>query len=316
MSSSLRGAVLSLAAYGIYATHDVLVKTLGEHYSSFQIVFFVGLMSFPLMTLLLMRDRTDGNLIPKHPWWAALRGLTAVSSGVCSFFAFSQLPMAQTYAILFATPMLITLLSIPMLGERVGLRRGMAVAVGMLGVLIVLRPGSVPLSIGHLAALGGACSGAISGIIVRKIGGDERSAVLMLYPMMLQVTLMGMLMPWYYKPMPVEHLGMIAMISGLSVMGGLLLIGAYRAAAAAVVAPMQYSQLIWAAFYGWLFFRESIDGWTAVGAGVIVCSGIYIVLREGLPSVSQNRPVTQNRWRLDAGPLLWMARKKRPGGKG
>ena len=304
MSPSLTGALLSLAAYGVYATHDVFVKTLGAHYAAFQIVFFVGLMSFPLITLILMRDKTDGTLIPKHPRWAILRGLSSVVSSAAGFYAFSQLPMAQTYAILFATPMLITLLSIPLLGEVVGWRRGVAVAVGMIGVLIVLRPGSAPLSLGHVAALLAACASALSGIIVRKIGAKERSAVLMLYPMMMQVAFMGMMMPWVYRPMALAHLGMVALIAVLSVVGGLLLIAAYRAAVATVVAPMQYSQLIWAAFYGWLLFSESIDLWTALGAGVIVLSGLYIVLRESHAKVSQNQPVTQNGGRLDAGPIV------------
>lgn len=315
MSTTLRGAILALLSFAIYSTHDVLVKVLGAHYSSFQIVFFVGLFSFPLLTLLLMRDKTDGTLIPRHPWWSALRAVTAVSSGVFGFFAFAQLPMAQTYAILFATPLLITLLAIPMLGERVGLRRGLAVGVGMVGVLIVLRPGSTPLALGHLAALAGAVSGSFSSLIVRKIGAEERSVVLMLYPMMLQVMGMGLLMPWYYTPMPVAHLGMAAVISVLSVLAGLLSIAAYRAASAVVVAPMQYSQLIWAVIFGWLFFKESVDLWTGVGAAVIVASGLYIVAREGRPEVSQNRPVLQNRSRLDAGPVLrlgglaWRRRK-------
>lgn len=313
MSSTLRGALLALAAFGIYSTHDVLVKLLGEFYSPFQLVFFVGLFSFPLITLMLMRDRTDGTLIPRHPWWSALRGITAVGSGVFAFFAFSKLPMAQTYAILFATPLLITILAIPMLGERVGLRRGLAVLAGLIGVLIVLRPGSAPLSLGHLAALSAAVCSSVSSVVVRKIGSDERSVVLMLYPMMVQVIGMGLLLPWFYAPMPVAHLGIAAVIAVFSVIAGLLTIAAYRQATAVVVAPMQYSQLLWAALYGWLFFHEAIDLWTGVGAAVIVASGLYIVLREGTPSVSQNRPVLETRSRMETGtqPRIssWLRRR-------
>jgi S-adenosylmethionine uptake transporter len=129
----------------------------------------------------------------------------------------------------------------------------------------------------------------------------------------LQVLGMALLMPWYYVPMPFDHLALNALVAAFSVTAGLLLIAAYRRAPAIVVAPMQYSQLLWAAFYGWLFFGEGIDLWTGVGAAVIVASGLYIVLREGRPSVSQNQPVSQNRWRLDAGPILrlslWPRRK-------
>ncbi len=304
MQSNLRGALLSLAAFGLYASHDVVVKFLGGTYSTFQTMFFAGLMGFPLVTLLLLSDRRDGTLIPRHPWWTITRTVSSVVTGVMGFFAFSQLPMAQCYAIFFAMPLLITLMAIPMLGEKVGLRRGLAVIVGLGGVMIVLRPGGeVPLGIGHLAALGAATTGAFSSVIIRKIGRDERSVVLMLYPMVLTFLAMGLTMPFVYKPMPVEHLGLTAVMASLGLAGAFASIASYRIAPAIIVAPMQYSQIIWAAFYGWLFFAESIDLYTAIGSSVIIASGIYIVLREGTPSVSLNRPVLENRSRLEIGTL-------------
>jgi S-adenosylmethionine uptake transporter len=302
MSPTLRGALLSLAAFGFYATHDVVVKLLGEDYTAFQIIFFSGLMGFPLVTIMMMGDRRDGTLIPTHPWWTALRTVAAVVTGVMGFFAFSRLPLAQCYAIFFAMPLLITLMAIPMLGEKVGLRRGIAVIVGLVGVIIVLRPGGGDaFGIGHLAALGAAITGALTSVIVRKIGQAERSVVLMLYPMVLSFIAMGMIMPFVYVPMPVEHLALTAVMAFLGMLGALFVIAAYRTAPAVIVAPMQYSQIIWAALYGWLFFDESIDLYTGVGTGVIIASGIYIVLREGTPSVSQNRPVLESQSRLDLG---------------
>ncbi|NJN05694.1 MAG: DMT family transporter, partial [Rhodobacteraceae bacterium] len=286
---------------GLYATHDVVVKSLGAHYTSFQIIFFSGLLGFPLVSLLLMSDRAGGSLMPVHPWWSLLRSVMGVLTGAMGFYAFSVLPMAQCYAMLFAMPLIITILSIPMLGEKVGLRRGLAVAVGLAGVLIVLRPGAAPLSMGHLAALGAAVTGAMTSVIVRKIGKEERSVVLMMYPMLMSVGVMGLTMPFVYRPMPVEHLALTGVIALLGLGGAALIIAAYRAAPAVIVAPMQYSQILWAAVYGWLLFDERIDGWTAAGAAVIIASGIYIVLREDTKDVSKNRPVLENRSRLDVG---------------
>ena len=304
MSPTLRGALLSLVAFGFYASHDVVVKFLGAHYGAFQLIFFSGLMGFPLVTVLLMGDRQDGTLIPRHPWWTALRSVSAVITGVMGFYAFSKLPMAQCYAIFFAMPLLITLMAIPMLGERIGLRRGTAVIVGLIGVMIVLRPGGGDgFGIGHLAALGAAFTGALTSVIVRKIGSEERSAVLMLYPMVLSFFAMGLTLPFVYEPMPIGHLGLTAVMALLGMLGALAVIAAYRTAPAIVVAPMQYSQIIWAAFYGWLLFDESIALNTAIGAGVIIISGIYIVLREDTPLVSQNRPVLEHRSRLDIGTI-------------
>jgi S-adenosylmethionine uptake transporter len=310
VQSNLRGALLSLAAFALYATHDVVVKFLGGSYSAFQIIFFSGLMGFPLITIMLMGDKTDGNLIPKHPWWTTIRTIAAVLTGVGGFYAFSVLPMAQCYAIFFAMPILITLLAIPILGEKIGLRRGIAIIVGLIGVIIVLRPGDVDLSLGHLAALSAATTGAMTSVIVRKIGHDERSIVLMLYPMVANFLVMGLVMPFFYVAMPVEHVGLLAVMAILGMAGGMLIIAAYRMAPAIIVAPMQYSQIIWAMLYGWLFFGETLDIYTAVGTAVIIASGIYIVLREGTPTVSGNRPVLETKSRMDTGNFprisLWM----------
>jgi len=299
--SNLRGALLSLAAFGIYATHDVVVKFLGESYSAFQTIFFSGLLGFPLVTMMLMSDRTDGNLLPKHPYWTALRTVSAVLTGIGGFYAFSVLPLAQCYAIFFAMPILITLLAIPILGEKVGLHRGVAIVVGLLGVIVVLRPGSVELGLGHLAALSAAVTGALTSVIIRKIGSDERPILLMLYPMVANFVVAGLALPFVYLPMPVTHFGLLAAMSAMSLLAGMLIIAAYRTAPAIIVAPMQYSQILWAAVYGWLFFNEQVDLWTGVGTGIIIASGIHIVLREGKPQVSENRPVLENRSRFETG---------------
>jgi S-adenosylmethionine uptake transporter len=297
----MKGAALGLAAFGAFATHDVVVKYLGGHYATFQIIFFSVLLSLPLVTLMLMRDPTEGTLRPRHPWWSAIRTAAAVITGSTAFYAFSVLPLAQVYAILFAAPLLITILSIPILKEKVGLHRWGAVVVGLIGVLVVLRPGVQPFGLGHLAALAAAACGALSSIIVRKIGRDERNAVLLLYPMMANLVLMGCLLPFVYRPLPLQDLGALAMVSVLAFCGGLGLIAAYRASEAAIVAPMQYSQIVWAAGYGYFIFGELPDRWTVTGAGIIILSGLYIVLRESRAGISRNRPVLQTRSRAETG---------------
>lgn len=301
--NNIRGAVLSLVAFALYATHDVVVKFLGSDYSPVQIIFFGGLFSFPMLTILMMGDRTDGHLRPRHPWWLLTRSVSGVATAVAGFYAFTVLPMAQTYAILFAGPLLITILAIPMLGEKVGMRRGLAVVVGLIGVLIVLRPGDAELSLGHLAALSAAVTGALASVIVRKIGSEERPVVMQLYPMLLSVVAMGVALPWVYKPMPIEHLGLLLVFSLLGFIATAVIISAYRAGEAVIVAPMQYSQIIWAVIYGALFFNESPDMMTGIGSAVIIASGVYIVLREGTGHVSQNRPVSGYKSRPETGYL-------------
>jgi drug/metabolite transporter (DMT)-like permease len=299
-ATTLRGAALALAAYGVFATHDVLIKYLGGSYSPFQIVFFSVLFGFPMVTLLLMRDARQGHLRPIYPLWTALRTAAGVITGATAFYAFSVLPLAQTYAILFAAPLLITLMAIPMLGERVGIRRGAAVLVGLCGVMIVLRPGATELTLGHLAALVAAIFGAFGAVIMRKIGQEERSVVLILYPMMANVVVMGLALPFVYEPMPGLDMLALAVIAAFALVGTSLLIFAYRLAPAATVAPMQYSQILWATAYGALFFSEGLEWATAVGSAVIIASGMYIVFREDRGGRSTTTPVLRTRSRVGA----------------
>lgn len=301
LSPNARGALLALVAFAVFSCHDVLVKLLGGSYSPIQVVFFGVLFSFPPLTVLLVRSRTQSDLRPRHPWWSLARSIAVIVTGISAFTAFSLLPLAQTYALLFATPLLITVLSIPVLGERVGPHRWGAVVAGLIGVLVVLRPGSAPLSAGHVAGLLAACGSATASIIVRKIGHEERSAVLLLFPLLGNVAVMGALLPFVYTPMPIADIGALAAIAVLSLTATSLIIFAYRTGEAAVVAPMQYSQIVWATAFGWLVFAELPDAATVVGASIVIISGVYIVVREGGARAADNQPVLNTRTRHETG---------------
>lgn len=316
MGSNTKGALIALLAFAIFSTHDIIVKFLGAIYSPIQIVFFSVLFGFPWVTLMLIRDTSSGNLRPKHPCWMALRTMATMATAISAFYAFTVLPLAQVYAILFAAPLLITILSIPILGERVRLRRWIAVLVGLGGVLVVLRPGAEPLTLGHLAALIAAIGGALASIIVRKIGKDERSVALLIFPMMTNFVVMGAVLPFVYVPMEPMHMGGIAVMSIMALIASALVIEAYKAGEAVIVAPMQYSQIIWASLFGFTIFGEQMDAMTLLGAVIIIGSGIYIVLREGRGNASENTPVLRTRTRTETGTSLRIgplirARRKR-----
>ncbi|WP_270725658.1 DMT family transporter [Shimia sp. Alg240-R146] len=293
----IKAILVALLAFAIFSTHDVIVKYLGATFSPFQIVFFSGLFSFPLITIMLVRDPTQGNLRPVHPWWVALRSVCVVTSPTAAFFAFTVLPLAQVYALLFAAPLLITLLAIPILGEKVGLLRMLAVLLGLGGVIIVVRPGVTELQTGHFAALLAAFAVALQSVILRKIGREERRAVLMLYPLLVNVAVMGVAMIFVYEPIELGDLGGMATVALFSFTASLLLVYAYTNAEAALVAPMQYSQIIWAAFFGILLFDEVPDSVTLLGASVIVASGLVIIAREARGGTSSQTPVLRTRSR-------------------
>jgi drug/metabolite transporter (DMT)-like permease len=293
-AGNVRGALLALLSMGVYSTHDVIIKLLGETYPALQILFFAALLSFPLLAVLLLRVPTQGNLQPRNPFWLGLRSACIVASGVGGFYAFSALPMTQVYSILFAAPLLVTVLSVPLLGERVGRHRWFAVVTGLCGVLVVLRPGVTPLSLGHLAALMGATATALSAIAMRKLGRSERVVILLLWPMIGNFLLTGASLGFAYRPMQVGDLALTGVIAVLALTAGFLQILAYQAGEAANVAPMQYSQMLWAIGFGWLLFGERLDAMTLIGSAMIIGSGLYILMRERGGS-SRLRPVTEAR---------------------
>lgn len=301
MGSNAKGAILALMGFAVYSLHDVIIKVLGASYQPAQILFFSVLLGFPLTTVMLIRDSSGESLKPRRPLWTWIRTAAVCLTGLSAFYAFSKLPLAQTYAIIFATPLLITVLSIPILGETVRLRRWAAVIVGLLGVMVVLRPGETELGLGHLAALVAAFSSAIASIIVRKIGHEERSIVLLLYPMLANFVIMGAWLPFIYKPMPGMHLAGLGAIAAMALIAMMCMIFAYKVGEAVVVAPMQYSQILWASLYGWFFFGESVDTATMIGAAIIIASGLYILFREGNSDASENTPVLRTRSRPETG---------------
>ena len=297
LSNNATGAALALAAFAVFSTHDVIVKKLGVTYSPFQVVFITALLSFPILTLVMMRDSTPDTLQPKHPYWVTVRSIVGVVAALCAFYAVTALPLSQFYAFLFASPLIITILAIPMLGEVVRMRRGLAVLVGLIGVLIVLRPGSSEFTAGHLAAITAACAGAFVSIITRKISAEERSVVLIIYPMMSNLVITAMILPFVYIQIPLADLGLFAIDTVLVLVAMWLLVAAYTRADAIIVAPMQYSQIIWATLFGIFIFSEYPAWQTYLGTAVIVLSGAYILRREASGEASENTPVLKTRTR-------------------
>ena len=190
----------------------------------------------------------------------------------------------------------------PLLGEAVGLQRWLAVMVGLGGVFVVLRPGVEAFELGHFAALASALASSLAVIIVRKIGNEERSAVLILIPMISSILVMAMIMPSVYVPMELSALGAMALVGLLAVAAQFCVIAAYRVApSVALIAPVQYTQILWATLFGALFFNEFPDIWVGAGATIIIGSGLFVVWRESRKNITGPVLQTTNP-RIDAGP--------------
>lgn len=313
MTGNLKGALLGLLGFAIFATNDVMIKVLGQSYAPIQTLFFLVLFGFPVALIMLMTDPTEASLRPRRPFWVALRVVGYLTTSLCAFYAFANLPLAQVYSLIFTAPLMITLLAVPILGERLGIHRIGAIVVGFTGVLIVLRPGGgVELELGHLAAFGTAFGGALAAVAGRKISHVERHAVILLYPMLAAFVLTGLALPAVYVPVPIEHIGLFAVVAAINFAATLTIIKAYRVAEAAVVAPMNYSQILWATGFGILLFGEYPDTATLTGSAVVIASGVYILLRERGGSRSPNRPTLTTAVRLPLAPLTRRMSAKPP----
>jgi drug/metabolite transporter (DMT)-like permease len=188
--------------------------------------------------------------------------------------------MAEAAAVSFASPILITVLSVPVLAEVVGLRRWMAVAAGLLGVLVVVRPGTAAFQPAALFALASSVCWSTASVLTRKMAAGERATTTLLWSAVSGFVVLSAMLPgqaiW---PAP-AHLALAVVLGVVASSGQYLLVLAYRYAAASLLAPFSYLQLIWATVLGWLVFGALPDGMTLLGAAIIVASGLYTAGRE------------------------------------
>ena len=309
-TAPLSGILFALLGFATFSTHDAIIKSFAGGLSVIQIMFFSTLFAMPWMSVMIMTDGREENFRPQRPWLLLLRTIFGLGSGGFAFFAFMKLPLADVYGLLFTTPLWITILSIPILGERVGAFRWFAVLLGFLGVLVMLPLRIDALTAGHLSALAAALCGAINAVITRKIGSSEREAVMMMLPMFISLFILGALLGIdYHAPTFVQLYKLIA-IGALGFLGQLCIIYAYQKSDAAIIAPMQYSQLIWAIFYGALIFGEEISIRKIIGASIIIASGLIILYRELKGPNSKVFPASTFRnFRPDAG-RSWVKSKE------
>ncbi len=284
MSSNLRGALLSLGAFCAYACSDVSIKAMGQDLNSFQVMFLSAACTMPFVLAQILWTDHRASFRPKLPGLTLLRvGITLMGSGFVTY-TFTHLPLAQCYAIFFTMPLMITVLAWPLLGERIDLTRGLIVVAGFVGVLIALQPGSTTFHLAHLTAICGATTGALNSLLLRKIGHRERAGVILLYPVIAQILGSALILPFVWHPVSIHDLGIGVQMGILGTAGGLLIITAYRSSPAIVVAPMQYSQILWASALGLIFFGEWPGLMTAVGISVIIAAGLALLLVAGRPA--------------------------------
>lgn len=281
MSPNLRGAFLSLGAFVAYACTDVSIKALGQNLPSFQVMFLASVCTLPFILAQIFWTDRRASLWPQLPGLTAIRVVISILGSGFVTYTFTHLPLAQSYAIFFTMPLMITLIAWPMLGEPIDPWRGLIILVGFGGVLIALQPGSTSFQLAHLTAICGAATGALNSVLLRKIGHRETAGVMLLYPTAFSALGAGLIMPFVWQPVSGHDLQIGLQMGLLGTLGGLLIIAAYRVAPSIVVAPMQYSQIFWASILGYIFFGEVPDQMTAIGIGVIIAAGLALLFVAG-----------------------------------
>jgi S-adenosylmethionine uptake transporter len=162
LNPNLRGALLGLAAFGLYALYDMTIKLLGGDYSPVQILFFAMLFAVPALLVQILTDRNGGGLRPALPGWTVARSGAALFNGVLGAYGFAVLPLAECYAIFFTMPLMIALLAVVFLKEPMDLSRMLAIVAGFVGVLVVLRPGQSAILPAHGAVFAAAALGKVT----------------------------------------------------------------------------------------------------------------------------------------------------------
>lgn len=276
------GILLSLGAYGLFTLMDASIKLLGSRYHVVQVVFFNALFGLATVTLIAaLRGRLAG---VRSPQWRLhlLRWAIGLPGGLAIFWAYPRMPLADVYAILFAAPLFMTALSVPVLGETVGWRRWSAVLVGFVGILVILRLASGLFGPPALAALFGALVHACNMLLLRRMRGIDPPEAFGIWGNGLSVIATGSLLPWLRRAPTASDLALHGFAGAIAGSGFLLLVLAHANAPVAVLAPFQYSQMLYGIALGALLFGDLPDPATLAGATIVVGSGLYIFHREAV----------------------------------
>ncbi len=273
---------LMLVAFLCFVCMDTIAKWLvTREISSLQVAFVRYAGHFAVSLAIFVPLAGPRIFVSDAPKIQALRGSFLLFSTLCNFTAVYYLPLPVTISIIFASPLLVCLLSIPILGEKVGIRRFLAVIVGLVGVLIIVQPGSAEFHPAIFLSLGALLGASFYFVLTRTVAGRDDNSTSQLWSAGIPTLLLlpiGLAI-WDWPATTLDGVLMI-LIGCLATLGHSLLTIAHRFAPASVLAPLVYVQIIYISIISWLIFDEPPTTTTLMGTAVIIASGLYIWLRE------------------------------------
>ena len=283
-SDNRRGIVAMLLAVALFSVMDAGLKLMTPHYPPMQIAALRGLSSLPLVTLWIVASGQVATLLRVRWPLHLLRGVLGILMMAAFTYALATLPLSGAYGLFFIAPLLITALSGPLLGERVGRHRWLAIGGGFAGVLVMLRPsGEGLLTLAGLAVLLSATGYAVSAITVRVlVRSDSRAAIVFWLMAQMGLGAAALAAP-AWVPLDPAHYAIIAGIGVCGTLGQIAITEAFARGEASLIAPLEYSALAWAMGFDLLLWQTLPDGVTLTGAGIIVAAGLYLLHRERSP---------------------------------
>lgn len=274
----LVGILLVMAAGLMFSVSDATAKFLTGALPPIEIAWIRYLVFGAIATAAVARD--DWTFRVRRPWLQLVRGLGVVLSALAFMQGLKFLPIAEATAVNFVSPAFITVLSIVFLSEVAGVRRWTALVVGLLGVLIVVRPGSSAAQPAVMLPVLSSAFWASAIVATRKMGGADHVATTLMWSAVSGLVLLTLMLPFVAVRPTVGQVALSLLIGVVSTAGQGLIILAYQKGPASLLAPFSYFQLVTSSIAGWLVFHNVPDVWVVVGGAVIIASGIYTAHRE------------------------------------
>lgn len=272
------GIVLLLAAIVMFTLMDAAGKELTRHYHPVQVAWMRMAVNL-VIVLVVLAPRLRQSFHSRAPWQQVGRGLGQFGSVALFFASLSVIGLAEAAAVFALNPVLITLGAALFLGERVGWRRMLGIAVALTGALIIIRPGAGVFQPAALLPLLAAISYTGAALLTRSTRGDS-TATSILWATTVATLAASVAVPFFWAPIQSGDWGLFLLMGALGTVGQVLVIRAFAVAEAGTIAPFGYAEVLTSTLWGWLFFNALPDYWTVIGALVIVSAGIYVWWRE------------------------------------
>ncbi len=283
---TLKGVAYLVAAMAILPFLDVVAKFLGQQGMPVLMIVWARMVFGAALTLpVALRIGGRARLWPDRPLFHLMRAVFLIAATFFFFWSLKFLGIAEALAIFFVQPLVVTALSPLVLGEKVGLRRWAAVAVGFAGTLIILRPGFSPVGAGQVLAFASGVSLAAYMLVTRRMAGRDHAVVTMLHTSLLGAIVTTVMVPFVWQMPDAGQWGLLLLVGIIATAGHLLITQAYDHAEASLLAPLAYTEIVMATVLGWWFFGDLPDGWTFVGVAILIGSAIFISARERAAAV-------------------------------